>query len=79
MTSYTNDEALCKAVVRCGNDRLIPELKIGQKILTEEQIKGLSRAQLVAHVCSLRKGAGLESAVKGMVEKTLMWKTQKFS
>ena len=68
MTSYTNDEALYKAVLRCGNDRLIPELRIGQRILTEEQIKGLSRVHLVAYVCSLRKGAGLESAVKGLVE-----------
>ena len=68
MTSYTTDESLYKVVVKNASDRLGLELKLGQNILSEEQIKALSRAQLVAHICALRKRAGLEPAVKGLVE-----------
>ena len=68
MTSYTNDESLYKTVSKNTTERLGLEFKLGQNIFSEEQVKALSRIQLIAYVCALRKKAGLESAVKGLVE-----------
>ena len=65
--TMVSDAELKDIVTKTASEKLIKELTVGQAYFTETEILSMDRADLILHVCTLRKLARQSVSVKSIV------------